>query len=153
MRAKAYCAYLSFRDLRRWGACADVSVKCDTFQQILPAIQSTRGHVRKHQRAHFSSGNDRVPLRREVHLPRRKYPPGNENGPSESPRRKTNSRFSFVLMLIIQQLYLKIGQKRDGTKEVPCLKAVAVCNDVMGGVDCNDQRKKRYQEENLTKIK
>ncbi|GFX43625.1 hypothetical protein TNCV_510741 [Trichonephila clavipes] len=27
MRAKGNCAYLSFRDLRRWGACADVSVK------------------------------------------------------------------------------------------------------------------------------
>ncbi|GFT33772.1 hypothetical protein TNCV_4382871 [Trichonephila clavipes] len=25
MRAKAYCAYLSFCDLRRWSACADVS--------------------------------------------------------------------------------------------------------------------------------
>ncbi|GFX53247.1 uncharacterized protein TNCV_362411 [Trichonephila clavipes] len=27
MRAKDYCAYLSLRDLRHWGACADVSVK------------------------------------------------------------------------------------------------------------------------------
>ncbi|GFW74985.1 hypothetical protein TNCV_2678531 [Trichonephila clavipes] len=26
-KAKASCAYLSFRDLRCWGACADVSVK------------------------------------------------------------------------------------------------------------------------------
>ncbi|GFX66059.1 hypothetical protein TNCV_4101991 [Trichonephila clavipes] len=27
MRVKACCAYLSFRDLRRWDACTDVSVK------------------------------------------------------------------------------------------------------------------------------
>lgn len=36
--------------------------------------------------------------------------------------------------------------KKDGTKaEVPCPKAVAVYNDVMGGVDRFDQRKERYQ--------
>ncbi|GFT54984.1 hypothetical protein TNCV_2325041 [Trichonephila clavipes] len=28
MRSKAYCAYLSLRGLRRWGAGADASVKC-----------------------------------------------------------------------------------------------------------------------------
>ncbi|XP_035229066.1 piggyBac transposable element-derived protein 4-like [Stegodyphus dumicola] len=36
--------------------------------------------------------------------------------------------------------------QKDGTKtEVPCPKAVAVYNDIMGGVDCFDQRKERYQ--------
>ncbi|XP_035227169.1 piggyBac transposable element-derived protein 4-like [Stegodyphus dumicola] len=36
--------------------------------------------------------------------------------------------------------------KKDGSKtEVPCPKAVAVYNDIMGGVDCFDQRKERYQ--------
>ncbi|GFX11959.1 piggyBac transposable element-derived protein 4 [Trichonephila clavipes] len=36
--------------------------------------------------------------------------------------------------------------KKDGTKEeVPCPKAVAVYNDVMGGADRFDQRKERYQ--------
>ncbi|KAF8788874.1 hypothetical protein HNY73_006868 [Argiope bruennichi] len=36
--------------------------------------------------------------------------------------------------------------KKDGTKaEVPCPKAVAVYNDVMGGVDRFDQRKEKYQ--------
>ncbi|GFX63891.1 piggyBac transposable element-derived protein 4 [Trichonephila clavipes] len=35
--------------------------------------------------------------------------------------------------------------KKDGTKEVPCPKAVAVYNDIMGGVDRFDQRKKGFQ--------
>ncbi|XP_035205931.1 piggyBac transposable element-derived protein 4-like [Stegodyphus dumicola] len=36
--------------------------------------------------------------------------------------------------------------QKYGTKtEVPCPTAVAVYNDIMGGVDCFDQRKERYQ--------
>ncbi|XP_035206323.1 piggyBac transposable element-derived protein 4-like [Stegodyphus dumicola] len=36
--------------------------------------------------------------------------------------------------------------KKDGTKtEVPCPKAVVIYNDIMGGFDCFDQRKERYQ--------
>ncbi|GFV14650.1 piggyBac transposable element-derived protein 4 [Trichonephila clavipes] len=31
-------------------------------------------------------------------------------------------------------------KKKDGTKEIPCPKAVAVCKDVMGGVEHFDQR-------------
>ncbi|XP_035232755.1 piggyBac transposable element-derived protein 4-like [Stegodyphus dumicola] len=36
--------------------------------------------------------------------------------------------------------------KKDGTKtEIPCRKAVAVYNDIVGRVDCFDQRNERYQ--------
>ncbi|GFV84228.1 hypothetical protein TNCV_3038881 [Trichonephila clavipes] len=61
MRTKTYCTYLSLRDLRRCGACADASVKCDEAHFWL------NGYVNKQNCRIWSEANPQVYLETPLH--------------------------------------------------------------------------------------